>query len=151
MTHTRVAFAFVLAVALIACKGSADTADPAPQSEAEPTEESGSEESREENCALTTGTALIETVELSSADGNCKLFLPAGAAAGEYTVRISAAGSTDSAAVELAGGAERLFANEGTVTLESAEGGHFVGVIDAQDSNPPGTGAIYGRFDITIQ
>ncbi len=101
------------------------------------------------SCDLTGAVELIDNIRLNDADGECKLFLPIGATPGTYEVRVSAAGSTDAAAVErrIEGGI--LYATSGTVEITEA-GERLVGTAYAVDDGPPVTGTVAFEFDIAM-
>lgn len=101
------------------------------------------------SCELTGAVELIDNIRLNDADGECKLFLPVGVSPGTYQVRVSAAGSTDGAAVErrIEGGI--LYATSGTVEITEA-GERLVGTAFAVDDGPPVTGTVAFEFDVAM-
>lgn len=98
-------------------------------------------------CELTRVAPQIESVRLEG-DGGCQVFLPATAAPGTFAVRVSAAGDSGAAAVELRTGGATLYATGGTVTLTAAGADGWSGEVDAIDEAEPETGRIVGRFTI---
>jgi hypothetical protein len=103
------------------------------------------------HCDLTTAELLIDAVELRSADGRCKLFVPVGVAPGRLAVRVAASGDGSGAALEASPGSgdERWYATEGEVTVEQAAG-RLRGTFKARDANPPGIGEVSGQFDAPL-
>ena len=99
------------------------------------------------SCELTGAVELIDNVRLNDAGGQCKLFLPLGVTPGRYEVRVSAAGSTDGAAVERRSEGGVLYATSGTVVISEA-GDRLVGHAHAVDDSPPLTGTIVFDFDV---
>jgi hypothetical protein len=101
-------------------------------------------------CTWSRGTAMIDGVRLESDDGACRLYLPSSVSAGRLTVRVSRAGDDTAAAAERDAEDGTLYATTGTVTITESGDGRYVGVVDARDETPPGTGSLSGEFDVTL-
>ena len=99
------------------------------------------------SCDLTGAVELIDNVRINDANGECKLFLPLGVSAGTYEIRVSAAGSTDGAAVERRIEEGILYATNGTVVITES-GDRIVGTAHAVDDAPPLTGTVVFEFDV---
>ncbi len=144
----RLLFAAGAIVVLAACdRGQPD--EPAAPAPDEPAAEPAEPETTVP-CEIASAAALIDSLQLLSADGTCRVFLPAEAATGEYTVRVSAAGSDDLAAVEVRLGDETLYATTGTVVVEAVDGGRIVGRVEAEDTASPATGRVVTAFDVAL-
>lgn len=117
----------------------APVAEPAEQGAADPVH----------RCTLSVAEERIDALVLRSDDGGCQVMLPLDPAPGEYAVRVSAAGTTDQAAVEWRaedGDGLRL-ADRGTVVLEEA-GERLRGQMRAESSAGAEVRRAEARFDV---
>ena len=101
-------------------------------------------------CALSTGEVGIQSLQLRSEDGGCRLYLPPDPVVGEYTVQVSAVGRDDAAALEAATAEGRLYATSGKVTVTVVEGNRIAGTIEAADEVAPVRGSVSASFDVTL-
>ena len=103
-------------------------------------------------CRLTVAEPMFNTLQLRSADGSCKLLLPAQVAPGRLALKVAAGSEGSAASLEVAapGGSAPLFATEGQVTIEAVAGGHLRGSFEGRDANPPGVGPVRGTFDVSL-
>lgn len=101
-------------------------------------------------CALSTGEVGIQSLQLRSEDGDCRLYLPPDPVVGEYTVQVSAVGRDDAAALEAATTEGRLYATSGRVTVTVVEGNRIAGTIEASDEVAPVRGSVSASFDVTL-
>lgn len=157
-TGRRVLFALALAAGLAACDRGAETPEPAAtgdESAAENTEGAANAGSAEPAapvvpCALAAGEVGIQNLQLRSADGSCRLYLPVDAAPGTYQIRVSAVGRDDAAAVEATTADGPLYATAGTVTITAADANRIAGTVDASDDAEPVIGVVRTEFDVAI-
>lgn len=140
----------LVALAMAAC-GQGPTPAPAPKAADEVAHGSGSGAPGVEStvvCRLTIAEPQVETMELRSEDGNCRLLLPVNVAVGTLPVRVGAAPGEPVAAFEVRRGAEQFYASEGSVKVELAEGSGLRGSVEARDANPPGLARLSATFDL---
>ncbi len=138
------------AAALCACNRGGTDAPEAPEAPTEAEQAPADSAPAGMPCELTQSATLIESIRLESADGSCKVYLPAPPHVGEFAVRVSSAGGGDFAAVEVAGPDGTLYATSGTVTITDVSNGRVVGSLDAEDDSPPAIGTVAVAFDVPL-
>lgn len=98
------------------------------------------------DCRLTVRELQVETVELRSEEGNCRLILPLNVTAGKLPIRVGTSPGEAVASFESRQGSETFYASEGEVEIAVGEGSGLTGKVVARDANPPGLARLTASF-----